>query len=678
MMRRALARQCLVAALAIATGLSSATAQDIDLSGRVLDQSGAGIAGASVSLVDRGLSTVTDSTGAYRITRLAAVSHTPRAGDMAVRLHGGTLSLSVRGQAAPVRVELFDLSGRLVQRLLDSYFQPGSYSVGLPLGRGAIGTRAIRVHIGNASTVLRASAGGPPTSVAGQSPSPLGVELSRTETLDLLRVSRGGYVTRFAGVQSWRQMMVVMLLAQDDLSIALNSGDLYTQRDSVTVTLLDHTRSVLSIRLTDIQRAGTPVFDTVNPRNAIAGFAVADTVSYLPWILTKGTAAKAVWAEVLKADSSRDTLVDGIEVRPYQMRIILRGDTAGALPVWRHLGRESIKAGDLLLDAWVLHRQEYCFSIDIGNDSSFADSFSVSLAFSPLDESTLSGYPLVQTRPMGVAFTGRGDGHDTSHEYRYCVDLDSADGRRNLSELYHLIDTTGITPLYADQSPAYCHSVFTSLLEQARAQYGRKEIALQITTHGRYFGERRSLLVSGRVSASQSYATYLDVYPPAAFRHMWEYQIPADGDTLSGALAYSLFTGAGACDSTAVFQSGYVRDGARAPVRGVELVIAEMSPSLAQAWVVNESWSVVTLDMLLSQPHYSYPLTTPVPQAVVCPVAWSGINTSTWTNGWHLVAIVTEDAYGNRGIAPMIADDHVDGRNTNPQHWYIVTDNHEY
>jgi hypothetical protein len=74
----------------------------------------------------------------------------------------------------------------------------------------------------------------------------------------------------------------------------------------------------------------------------------------------------------------------------------------------------------------------------------------------------------------------------------------------------------------------------------------------------------------------------------------------------------------------------------------------------------------------LSYRHRIYPFPIGERTDKLYPVYWS-IDATGWDTGWYLVAIITEDSFGNRGIAPFTKGANGSGYATNPQHWRFVT-----
>jgi hypothetical protein len=103
----------------------------IDLSGTVTDKATARpIPNATVRLAIAKVSAKTDASGKYVLggtytdvhesTGIAGMANTPT-------IRNGSILFGVREGKRPVTAELFDLRGRLIERIVDKEYEPGSY-----------------------------------------------------------------------------------------------------------------------------------------------------------------------------------------------------------------------------------------------------------------------------------------------------------------------------------------------------------------------------------------------------------------------------------------------------------------------------------------------------------------------------------------------------------------------
>jgi len=245
----------------------------------------------------------------------------------------------------------------------------------------------------------------------------------------------------------------------------------------------------------------------------------------------------------------------------------------------------------------------------------------------------------------------------------------------NLSELYADAGTGAQTTTYSGTLVNNEYDTFDSLVHMTNLySNGRKEFAIIARFRGRFFGEDRIVISSGRIRRAQSYVSYYDAYPPVCKRDSWEFYFPDDGSTIDGALYIDLNSdGEIYDDGEQQTNRGVVEDRGGADVASIDLVVAEMPDELVASWD-RSTYRDITLEQLYSYRHRVFPFEVGKRDdaSKVYPVRWGPIDPSGWDTGWYLIAIVASDEYGNRGICPFKK---AGGRgyNTNPQHWRIVT-----
>lgn len=140
---------------ALFMGLPAAFAQEtVALSGKVIDQNGAGLRGVLIELGN--LSANTDSLGNWSIQgQLVSVQHSVR--PHGIRWFGRTLITQFEVPTL-VSADLFDASGRRLATLPTQMVLPGQQNLLLSLPQSA-GARWLRVQAGNTSVVLSANSG---------------------------------------------------------------------------------------------------------------------------------------------------------------------------------------------------------------------------------------------------------------------------------------------------------------------------------------------------------------------------------------------------------------------------------------------------------------------------------------------------------------------------------------
>ena len=138
--------------LLLGFGLS---AQTVNLTGKVTNQSGKGISGAVVTLASQSLSATTDASGAYLLKGGVAVNPaTLLPGTEAVTLNKGIITVNLVNPT-PVLVELFDIQGGLLERVLEKPASSGKYQVDLIKRPRAANLIMVRVSIGQQTVSFR-------------------------------------------------------------------------------------------------------------------------------------------------------------------------------------------------------------------------------------------------------------------------------------------------------------------------------------------------------------------------------------------------------------------------------------------------------------------------------------------------------------------------------------------
>jgi len=201
---------CLALSVAVASH-----AVNIDLSGKVTNSSGAAISNAVVTLVGQGRSDTTGADGAYSITSTTSV-HSSEALGRSLSVEGGILTMDLP-EAAPVKVEVFDVNGALVRRVVAPEAQAGRYSVDIAGGARMPGVLFARVSVGSATTSLRCLplAGGRYEVSSSSTVEGLARSAASAVFVDTLKVSATGYVPRLISLKSLDSTLDIVLDSSD-------------------------------------------------------------------------------------------------------------------------------------------------------------------------------------------------------------------------------------------------------------------------------------------------------------------------------------------------------------------------------------------------------------------------------------------------------------------------------
>jgi hypothetical protein len=204
--------------LLVITALGFAvSAQTINLSGTVSNKSGKPISNAIVTLKGKKLADTTDTKGAYTITQgtrsvnpVAVIPHTAE-----IFLNNGNIWFNL-AKPAKVSIDIFDISGNLLNHELTNYASEGKYQYKIANGSIASSMAAIRVSIGEHSSTFRYlqlpdGKHAISTSVTSMS-STTGGSLAKMEAaVDSLNVTAPHYASKVIAVSSFESVVNITL-----------------------------------------------------------------------------------------------------------------------------------------------------------------------------------------------------------------------------------------------------------------------------------------------------------------------------------------------------------------------------------------------------------------------------------------------------------------------------------
>jgi hypothetical protein len=105
----------------------SLSAQTVNITGKVTNQSGKGISGAVVTLISKNLSATTDASGTYSLSGTNAVHRSPNLpGTESISLNKGVVVIRLM-KPVPVQIDLFDVRGKLLKRFIEKSASVGEY-----------------------------------------------------------------------------------------------------------------------------------------------------------------------------------------------------------------------------------------------------------------------------------------------------------------------------------------------------------------------------------------------------------------------------------------------------------------------------------------------------------------------------------------------------------------------
>lgn len=188
------------------TMVFSISAQTIALSGKVTNQSGKPIAKAVITLVTKGLIDTTDATGAFSFSSGTGVniSASQLASDGVIFVKNGIVIVNLT-KTSPVKIELFDMKGKLLGRVSDNYLSAGNYKFDMMRFPLAASMMMVRVTVGQNTFGFRSLpfANGHPTTNSSVVSSMGGVLAKLQANIDSLKISASGYAAKTVMITSY-------------------------------------------------------------------------------------------------------------------------------------------------------------------------------------------------------------------------------------------------------------------------------------------------------------------------------------------------------------------------------------------------------------------------------------------------------------------------------------------
>jgi hypothetical protein len=190
-------------------------AQTIAISGKVTDQSGKAVSGALVALKSKDLTATTDASGAYSLSGVISAANNIRIlpGGEAISLMKGIVAVRL-AKPAQVRIELFDMRGNLLERVLEKPATAGDYRFDVMKHPFAANMMVIRVSIGQRTTSFRflPFANGMGAFTPSAISSTPGKRLAKMQAaVDELEVSAAGYTTKKVPITSYEGTVDITL-----------------------------------------------------------------------------------------------------------------------------------------------------------------------------------------------------------------------------------------------------------------------------------------------------------------------------------------------------------------------------------------------------------------------------------------------------------------------------------
>jgi hypothetical protein len=455
-----------------------------------------------------------------------------------------------------------------------------------------------------------------------------------------------------------------------EFAFSINNGAIFTAKDTCDLVVYDVFRKVKSLRFAN---GDTPVFGSQQPLGVSYDEEIASHVAR--WVLKKGPGTKRVHAELTFDNGEKDTIRDDIGIRPYRIDMKIRNESRKGRRSMT-VGREYVSERRDFFARYVIGKPYIEFSVNTFGDSTFMEQFEYWIVVTAsAGDSWLKQRGKKYATPVRIAqLTGVGPNHNDRHIYRFSFDPDRAvldPTSESAVNLAHLRDANKGSIEPGTQNQYYANFQKLTALDHAmKRDEGVKEFAIVMRMKGRYFGEERVIASSARLDSKGSMQSYLDFYPPSLRRHGYdfmEYETWDDGDDVKGSFNIRLERAVDGGDTSG------------ADVKAIDLIIAAMPEELAEQWgddplnpAIEKLSAGLTLQQLMGYRHRIIPYPIAAPENPVDGIFWSNIDVSAFPAGPYLVGFITEDEFGNRGIAPLDHRPPEDlGRKTQPNPYHL-------
>ena len=215
----------------------------VNISGTITDINGKTLSGASVKLLDLGLSTATDSVGHFLLSLIDVNAAKRKAHYYQPYISGDFLNFTVPNGNSRVKIDAFDCKGRLVFSVLDKEMPDGAYRIApcsptfpkqLYLLRLTIGTVCTFFKMPYVHDSMRKAA---PSAGARADFSNLSLA-KKTAVIDTLEVALSGYITEKKPLDSYFGNYYIVLSKNSDAQIYFDKLD-YLSAAKATITVTD-------------------------------------------------------------------------------------------------------------------------------------------------------------------------------------------------------------------------------------------------------------------------------------------------------------------------------------------------------------------------------------------------------------------------------------------------------
>lgn len=191
------------------------------ISGSVLNSSGGTVEGATVRLAVANVQTTTASNGAWSMEFTPITHDNQNNPGVQPQLKGNIFQFSILAQTENVRVQVYDLQGRILASFINENLAPGSYQIKINLGNIKAKMCLLKADIGTQSYTRKLPFIN--TGVFGASSTPTGIPIqseisanaeNRNATLaDTIVVTKSGYQEGRKAIAAYSGTHVIIISA---------------------------------------------------------------------------------------------------------------------------------------------------------------------------------------------------------------------------------------------------------------------------------------------------------------------------------------------------------------------------------------------------------------------------------------------------------------------------------
>jgi hypothetical protein len=191
-------------------------AKDVEITGKVQEASGIGIEGAQVKVILRGITTLTDKGGNFRLENIpSSTAFRGRTQTFVPELKGSEITFTIAGDRENISVEVYNAAGRMVSKAITQSLTTGSYAINPLPAAAAVQVYLVRVKTGTCTKIFRMPlmhsqahrAAGFRKLNAGVS-----VQLAKASaTVDTLVASKNGYISKRIPIEAYIGVNTIIL-----------------------------------------------------------------------------------------------------------------------------------------------------------------------------------------------------------------------------------------------------------------------------------------------------------------------------------------------------------------------------------------------------------------------------------------------------------------------------------